>query len=177
MIDCGSGRFRASPHGPIVPIEGLTLGAGVSFVDYKVNKVSVDPSVLALLRASGQNPPTTIVLTQQPRWTYNLDLDYVYPDKVLESEVSVNVNYKHSDKFVSTAGGVEAPDFDVWDARLTFADVAGSGVDVSAWVENITNNYYAAFIASGSPSSQGLVGWNVASPRTYGVTVKYSFGH
>ena len=163
-------------NGSIVPIEGLTLGAAVSFVDYKVNKVSIDANLLALLRASGQAPPSTIVLTQQPRWTYNLDLDYVYPNKVLDSDVSATVNYKHSDKFVSTAGGVEAPDFDVWDARLTFANVAGSGVDFSAWIKNITNNYYAAFVASGSPQSLGLVGWNTAPPRTYGVTVKYSFG-
>jgi len=163
--------------GSLVPIEGLTIGAGVSFVDYKVNEVSIDANLLALLRAAGQNPPTTIVLTQQPRWTYNLDLEYVYPNKVLESEVSATVNYKHSDKFVSTAGLVEAPDFDVWDARLTFADVAGSGVDFSAWIKNITNNYYASFIASGAPQSLGLIAWNTAQPRTYGVTVKYSFGN
>jgi len=176
IVNAGELTIRGfEAAGSIVPIEGLTLGAGVSFVDYKVNEVSVDPSLLALLRASGQNPPTTVVLTLQPRWTYNLDLDYVYPDKVLDSEVSLNVNYKHSDKFVSTAGGIEAPDFDVWDARLTFADVAGSGVDVSAWIKNIANNYYAAY-AIGAPQSLGLMGWNVAPPRTYGVTVKYSFG-
>ena len=60
--------------------------------------------------------------------------------------------------------------------RLTFADVAGSGVDVSAWIKNITNNYYAAFVSSGAPQSLGEVSWNVAPPRTYGVTVRYTFG-
>jgi outer membrane receptor protein involved in Fe transport len=166
--------FEAS--GSLVPVEGLTVGAGVAFVDYKVDKVSIDANLLALLRASGQNPPTTIVLTQQPRWSYNLDLDYAYPVKVLESDVSLNVTYKHSDKFVSTAGGVEAPDFDVWDTRLTFAHVGGSSVDVSAWIKNLTNNYYAAFVSSGAPASLGEVSWNVAPPRTYGVTLKYTFG-
>jgi len=104
--------FEAS--GSLVPVEGLTAGAGVSFVDYKVDKVSIDASLLALLRAAGQNPPTTIVLMQQPRWTYNLDVDYLYPDKVLDSDVSLNVTYKNSDKFISTAGLVEARGLPTW---------------------------------------------------------------
>jgi iron complex outermembrane recepter protein len=178
VVNAGEVTIRGfEADASIMPIDGLTIGLGLAHLDYKVNEVGIDPNMLALLRASGQNPPTTIVLTQQPRWTYNLSADYVYPDKILGSEVSLNVNYKHSDKFVATAGGVEAPDFDVWDARLTFSDVAGSGVDVSAYIKNITNNYYAAYVSSGAPQSLGEVSWNVAQPRLYGVSVKYTFGN
>jgi outer membrane receptor protein involved in Fe transport len=47
---------------------------------------------------------------------------------------------------------------------------------MSFWIKNITNNYYAAFVSSGSPQALGSVSWNVAPPRTYGVSIRYNFG-
>jgi len=159
----------------VSPIESLTIGAGVGHVEGKVRSVNIPPKLQALSIAAGQLPTTALLLTQTPEWTYNVDVDYAYPEKVLNSDVSFNVNYKHSDKWISSNSGVYAPAYDVWDARLTFADFGGTGVDISAWVTNITNNTYLTAITSGSPSAQGLITGPLGQPRTYGITVRYDF--
>jgi iron complex outermembrane receptor protein len=162
--------------GTVSPMTGLTIGAGVAHVDYKVDEVSLDPNLLALLQAGNQTVPTTVLLQQQPRWTYNVDIDYVYPDKVLESDLSLNVNFKYSEKFVSTAAGIINPAYNLWDARLTFGNIGDSGLDIAAFVKNITNNYYSGGVASGTPGTLGVISYSIAPPRTYGIAMRYTFG-
>jgi iron complex outermembrane recepter protein len=156
------------------PFEGVTIGGGIAYVDYTVDKLTLDPNLLAVMRAGNLAAPTTIVLVQQPQWTYNADLDIRLPGKIMSSDVSFNANYKHSGSFV--LGDSTVKPYSVADARLTFGNIGDSRVDLSFYVRNLTDEDYYPGTAASSPSSLGADSFIHALPRTYGVSVRYSFG-
>jgi iron complex outermembrane recepter protein len=158
----------------VSPVEGLTFGAAAAYLDYKVNSISLDPNLIAFLRAGNQSVPSTIVISQQPKWTYNLDATYVFPDKVLGGTLTATVNYKHSGMFYSP--NIFVPAYDVVDSRVTLGDIAGSGLDVAFYVNNLTDEHYFIGGVSGSPATFGEKSYFLARPRSYGVSLRYQFG-
>lgn len=161
--------------GTISPVQGLTIGGGVAHLDYKVDKITLDPNLAALLTAANAAKPTTIALDQQPRWTYNAEVTYAFPDKILDSNLTVSANWKHSGKY--PAGEITGPAYDVVDARITFADIAGTGLDISAYVRNLFNEYYFAGVPSAAPTGNGYLSAILGPPRTVALSVKYKFGN
>jgi len=155
------------------PVEGLTLAGGVAYVDYKVDKVSLDPNLLALLRAGNIVPPTTIVLQQQPSWTYNFSLDARLPVTFLGSDVGFSAIYKHSDRY--WAPNAIVPGYYTVDARIALENIGRSGIDLFFYVKNLTDNFYAVYKA-GNASSLGFLVSDLAPPRTFGISAKYRFG-
>lgn len=156
------------------PFEGLTLGGGVAYVDYKVDSIHLPATLLSVLRAAGTLVPSTIVLFQQPKWTYNFDVTATLPKDVLGTEVSWTFNFKHSDKFFMGDGTVEA--YDVADTRLTFSRVADSPVDFSLYVRNLFDEEYNFGTSASNASTLGANSYIRAQPRTFGMSVKYNFG-
>lgn len=166
--------FEASAT--ISPFQGVTLGAGVSYVDYKVDKITLDGNLQALLAAGNVAVPTTIVLQQQPKWTYNGSIDVILPGKFLGGELSAGLNWKHSGAFLSTASGLINPPYDVLDARVNIVNIGETGVTLSAYVMNLTDEHYSYGISSGAPQSLGVETRMYSQPRTLGLSVKYEFG-
>jgi iron complex outermembrane recepter protein len=156
------------------PIDGVTLGAGVAHVDYKVDRINLPGSLLSVLQAAGTLVPSTIILFQQPKWTYNFDLNVNLPKDVLGTDVSWTLNFKHSDKFFMGDGTVKA--YDVADTRVTFPRIAGSPVDLAFYVRNLTNEDYNFGTSVSNASTLGANSYIRAQPRTFGLSVKYNFG-
>jgi iron complex outermembrane recepter protein len=156
------------------PLQGLTLGAAVSYVDYAVDKIELNANLNALLRAGNVAAPTTIVLNQQPKWTYNLDATYMLPQKVLNSDLSFDANLKHSEHFDMFP--ITVPGYTVVDARITLANIGGTNLDLSAYVKNLTNKFYRSGAASYTPGSGGFQSFILGAPRTFGLSVRYDFG-
>lgn len=175
ILNAGELTIRGfEAQGSITPLEGVTIGGGVAYLDYEVDRITIDPAIIALLTAAGRTGglPRTIVLNQQPRWAYNLDLDVTLPNRILDSVVSLSANFKRSGS-VQQADNI-VPAYSVLDARLTFADIGQTGVDVAFWARNLTNNYY--FNGGIGGAATGNYSYSVAPPRTVGVSLKYSFG-
>ena len=135
---------------------------------------AIDPNFRAYMAAAGQAIPASIILAQQPTWTYGFDLDIALPGKVLSSDVSLNANFKHSDRFYNPS--IWIPGYNVVDARLTFGNIGESNVDLSVYVKNLTNEDYQLGGGSGSPGQFGVESVRRAAPRTIGLSVRYNFG-
>jgi len=160
--------------GTLSPLEGLTFGAGVSYVDYKVDSVSLPESILNLLTAANIQIPTTITLAQQPKWTYNFDVDVELPDDVIGTAVRWNVNFKHSDSFFLGTSTVKA--YDLVDTRLSFPSLLGGPVDLAFYIKNLMNEDYDAGTSASQPGSLGVDSFIHGTPRTFGMSVRYNFG-
>src|SRR5690606_6578136 len=117
--------------GTITPVDGFTLGGGVSYVDSKVNRIGFDAGLTALLKAANVGIPSTIVVEQQPQWSANANVGIAIPTKVLGGDLSLNTDVKYSDKFQLSTVFVKS--YITVDGRITLADIGESGIDVSVW--------------------------------------------
>jgi len=159
----------------INPIEGLTLGAGASYVHVKTDSISLDPNFLTVLIANRRTNliPTKIVLRQQPKWTFTANAFYQYPDEVWGGKLSFNVDLRYRDEFhegEDTIGSATTVD-----ARLALDDIGGSGVDTALTVSNLFDAKYD-YGSVGSAHSSGYRTSLFGAPRTFAVSVRYAWG-
>lgn len=158
----------------VTPADWLTLGLGMAYVDYKVDAITIDSSWSNVLRAANVPPPTTVVLSQQPKYSANGNVTITYPDKVLSGDLSANLDVKYSDPYLLGAATIEG--YTTADLRVTLANILGKGVDVAAYVRNLTDSDYNYGTGASQPDSLGVQSFIHAPPRTYGVSVRYNFG-
>ena len=158
----------------VTPAEWLTLGVGMAYVDYKVNKISLDQNLLNLLKAGNVPPTNTIILAQQPKYTGNGNVTINYPDQVLGGNLSANLDVKYSDSFILGASTIEG--YTTADLRVELANILGKGVDVALYVRNLTNANYDFGTSASSPNTNGVQSFIHAPPRNYGISVRYAFG-
>jgi len=158
----------------VTPAEWLTLGVGMAYVDYKVNAITIDPNLLNVLKAGNVQPVSTIILAQQPKYTGNGNVTITYPDQILGGNLSANLDVKYSDSFILGTSTVEG--YTTADLRVELADIRGKGVDVAFYVKNLTNADYNFGTSASSPNSNGVQSYIHAAPRSYGVSVRYTFG-
>ncbi|HUD94005.1 TonB-dependent receptor [Sphingobium sp.] len=175
IVNAGTITIRGfEVDGTITPVDGFTLGGGLSYVDSKVNSISFDPGLSALLRAANVGVPTTIVVEQQPKWSANGNVSINIPTKVLGGDLSLNTDIKYSDKFQLSTVFVKS--YITVDSRITLADIGGSGIDVSIWGRNLLNEDYNYGTSASSPNANGAQSFIHANPRTIGLSVRYNFG-
>ncbi|CAN5309576.1 hypothetical protein BH10PSE13_BH10PSE13_09530 [soil metagenome] len=160
--------------GNISPIEGLTFGGSVGYVETVVDKLSLNPVVLNLLTRAGRFAPTTIVIQGQPEWTWNANMTAEYPDKILGGDLSLVLDYRHSDSYQQVE--VRIPANNQMDARVRLADIGGTGITASAYVKNLTNETTYAGGSSTSPSGVGVSSYLLGQSRTVGLQLLYKFG-
>jgi len=158
----------------VSPTRWLTVEAGMAYVDYSVDAITIDPNLLNLLRAGNIQRASTIILPQQPKFTANGSATLTYPGKVLGGDLSLNVGLKYSDKFFLGASTVRG--YTVGDARLELSAVGGTGLDIAVYVKNFTNTNYDFGTSGSSPDSIGVESFIHAPPRTVGVSLRYNFG-
>lgn len=160
--------------GSITPTSGLTFGGSVAYVDTRVDKISLNPVISNLLRRAGRFAPTTIVIQGQPAWTANANIMADYPGKVLGGDLSVILDYRHSDSYQQVE--VRLPARDQFDARVRLADIGNSGLTASVYLLNVTNSKLVNGGGATSPSGIGASSYIFSAPRTVGIQLLYKFG-
>jgi iron complex outermembrane recepter protein len=158
----------------ITPVEGFTLGGGIAYVESKLNSISIDSNLLALLKAANFGVPKTIYIEQQPKWTANGNVSINIPTKVLGGDLSLNADVKYSDKFQLATVFVQS--YITVDSRITLANIGDSGVDVSIWASNMLDEDYNYGTSASSPHTLGVNSYIHANPRTIGLSLRYNFG-
>ena len=199
------GKINAFPFGPldnlvnvdesrIVGVEtdivarltdGLTLSAGITYLDSEVEEYSGFNVYGEVLDFSGNPIPFT------PELTYSIDLDY---RRTLSSGGDVfaglNLTGQSESDSVLGAGFLELSDNDIMngfaksitrnyflidgfatlDARIGY-EAQDNGWRVLLWGKNITDEYYYTTVIPGSESAARFAG----KPATYGVMVGFDF--
>lgn len=156
----------------LVPTRGLTLSANYDRFQGTFDKFTGPPGfpVGSLLSNKFNAPPHTLNLNGQ----YEFDL----PKSLGTLAFGVNY-YWRDDTLISTAPSIPVPEtvqpaFNVVDLRLDWRDVAGTGVDLSAFVKNVGDTRYRTGM-SNSAAVFSLATSYFGDPRTYGLQARIVF--
>lgn len=161
------------------PVEGLSLNAGATYLDAKVDEYTgivgaqVNPAtgLQEAVRASlaGSDLPLA------PRWQINGGVTYDFPlTSSLKGTVGANASYQSSSTSV-LVGGPSASDFNIDAYTVVNARVGISRADdawrVSFWAKNMFNQYYWTNALATSDTVVRYAG----RPAEYGVTFGVKF--
>jgi len=159
--------------------QALSVSGGGSYLNGKYkrfdNAVYFPPSVttpipanLVPLVAPGGSGATGFPTVYTPKWTGNLQADYVVPTPVGDFTLSGSVAYYNGAN--STAfGTAQLPRYTLVNSTLRWA--ASQTLTVTAWVKNLTNAYYMNALIASQNGNQEIP----ALPRTFGGTVSVKF--
>jgi len=153
----------------LAPNDHLTLSLNATFQDAKVKgyDTQANPLIQGVVAAGGADPFLFFVDD-----TIQANIRYALPMGDLAEEFVVNLNYYDTSEAVK--GNIEIPGYSLTNFRADLRNVKGSNVDLSLFVNNLTDEEY--LISSGaSTTSLGVGGYVYGAPRLWGVEARYSF--
>jgi iron complex outermembrane receptor protein len=183
----------------IRPFTGMDISGGYTYLHTKLSNVVdvaalVGPEVPYTLNATFQNGDPEVL---SPRNKFTITANYTLPLDQSIGNVSVGVTFTHRDKelsnysdrgnlpdpstIISTAGLPISslsylPALDLVDLDAEWKSVFGLPVDLSAFVTNLTNKKYLAYISGlGGGSFTNFETAQVGEPRMFGFRAKYRF--
>jgi iron complex outermembrane receptor protein len=116
-----------------------------------------------------------------PLWKFNLHGTYHLPIDQAYGDVSLSAAYSFTDRQILTDAANLSPEdylqaYDNVDATLDWKGIWGStGLDGRLFVTNLLENKVAPGVLA-AYKVVGIVGYQPAQPRMYGVTLRYAFG-
>ncbi|MEQ8515037.1 MAG: TonB-dependent receptor [Chromatocurvus sp.] len=155
-----------------LPMEGLSINAGIAWLDTEVTEwEAVDPAASAW-PVTVTRDVSGIELAQAPEWSYTALASYEWLlGNNLRMEVAGDLTFTDD-----TTGGAEpqnaTEDYTLFNARFGVGAVDGSWRAL-LWMRNLTDeDYYPAAYTGGN----GPFVRSYGMPRTYGVTLSYFLG-
>lgn len=155
-----------------LPMEGLSINAGIAWLDTEVTEwEAVDPAASAW-PVTVTRDVSGIELAQAPEWSYTALASYEWLlGNNLRMEVAGDLTFTDD-----TTGGAEpqnaTEDYTLFNARVGVGAVDGSWRAL-LWMRNLTDeDYYPAAYTGGN----GPFVRSYGMPRTYGVTLSYFLG-
>jgi len=155
------------------PTSGLTLGANFAYTRVTIDRLTIPPEIAAAYEAAGLGDAvnvTSVFFT--PKWQFNANLSYDYPDRVLGGVLGVNLDFHYQTSFV--AGEISIDSYKTLDARISLAKLYDDRVTLSVFARNLLNEKYEIG-PSASASGGGALSYILASPVTYGAAVRFNF--
>jgi len=149
------------------PIEPLILKASGSWTHARYNKFQ---DVLF-----GDRSGEAFAI---PEWQYSLQATYVAATPV--GDLSLHASYRWQDDANNHPEAyfddkVTQYAYGLWDARVSLVVDKADGLEVSAWIKNITNKQYFTSYNT-TDTSLGVDFGFVGEPRTYGIQIRKTFG-
>jgi iron complex outermembrane recepter protein len=159
--------------GSISPIEGLTIGGSLAYVDITTKGLSYDPALQAVFAFAGRTLPQSVNVQGQAAWSTNVNVSAELPEKVLGGTLSASADYHYNGAYRSV--DIIVPSWQQIDARVTLEGVGGTGISLSAYVKNLTNE--TTYLGSGSsqPGGVGTSSYVLGRSRTFGLLTTYKF--
>jgi iron complex outermembrane receptor protein len=146
--------------------ETTTIGFNYVYLDGELSDVIVPAE--STLNVPGADITDITYLAQIPENAYSITLDHGLT--VADMSLNAHLDYSYRDEVNSSAVLTPVGDLGLWNARLTWSDIAISDAtaSVSVWVKNLTDEeeIVYAFATGGSQFN---------TPRTYGVDFKVNF--
>ncbi len=149
------------------PVPALTINGGVNWTHARYK--SFTNAQITIPNPSGGNTITTGDATGKrlqnvPDWTLSLGASYEM------GPVTISANYYHNDGWPADPDNrLRQKAYDLVDASVNFD--LGGGASVNIWGKNLTNAFYFQQLGASNFADNGVQ----ANPRTYGVTLGYSF--
>ncbi|MCP1471302.1 iron complex outermembrane receptor protein [Sphingobium sp. OAS761] len=149
--------------GFITPIENLRLSYAGS---YFYGKIDYAPIGIGAIDTS--NPR----FNYAPSTSVTLAADYSVPD-VLGGDLNFNVNWYRISNF--RVDRAQNAGYNLLNASVELGNIAGSGLTVQLFGQNLTNRAY--YLNPNSTGNfPGYQTWTAGAPRMYGVRATYRFG-
>ncbi|MES2492885.1 MAG: TonB-dependent receptor [Pseudomonadota bacterium] len=163
-----------------IPVEGLTLGASVTYLEATVrNYQGVVGSVLNT--DTGLREPVTasfagVSLPYAPKWQYSLRADYKFPlNGAVNGFIGAGLNGQSSSIGILTVSPVDRKRYDINARALVDGNLGVESADgrwrASIWGKNIFNKFYWSQIIQAYDSLARYTG----RPAEYGVTLSFRY--
>jgi iron complex outermembrane receptor protein len=150
----------------LAPSENWVFDVGGTIIDPKTKDISVPD----LLRPFLGNP-NEIPFNAAAKKTFTGSVTYQRSLRDGLGDLMCNLAYYYNGKMEFSAQ--EVPDYEIFQARVAWTNIARSGFGVAVWGKNLSDNeYYSGGVASGDI---GIYTVMVGAPQTYGVEVLYDF--
>lgn len=168
-------------------VGAFTFGANAAYTDAQydkiVNAAATDPCNPNLSVAIGYCSDSRFAFT--PKLQYTLNARYKLPTSDL-GDISIGASYYHQSSVATNDNSevsnylgysaVERP-YGTVDMDLSWQNVGGRPVDISLFVNNLTDKLYRAGTDSLiQNASLGIASDIYAPPRTFGASLRYRFG-
>lgn len=147
-----------------IPFDGLSIGAGYSLI-----KSHVLDSGGAFVRYA---------LVGAAENQVNVNVSYRLPIASTAGELYANAGWfwKDDAHLMNVDAEADEPSYDLLNLKLSWERIFGSGLTVSAYANNVTDETYRIGVISLQAAGVGYTGDFYGDPRTYGVEVEYRFG-
>jgi iron complex outermembrane receptor protein len=188
IVNAGKSRiYGFEVESTVVPAKGLNFQLSYTYLNATIRSIdeistsdpNYEPEVTNLERGSP--------LVLSPKNKLSLSGSYTLPLDRSIGKVSLGLNYVYTDKqttgnayadpdTLARMGGKNLAELDsrnLLNGNVNWEQVAGSPVDMSFFVTNLTNEKYYLFVPG--LGSNGLEFATLAEPRMYGVRLRYNF--
>jgi iron complex outermembrane receptor protein len=185
VINAGKSRiYGLETETSLELFKGFVASASYTYLNTKIKKVSFPAFSDAFYFLDPTKAPHVgDVLPYTPKNKLSLSLNYTLPLNDDIGRITLGATYTHSDKQLSTysfrdaAGKLTGFSYlqprDLLDLNVTWKNVAGSPVDLSAFANNVTQRHYYTYILD---VGQGFQTAQLGLPRMFGMRLRYSFG-
>ena len=173
----------------------FSLNAAAAYLNTKIVSAPSSAALIPLIQ-SYVGPGHTIVVSTFPlqgdplplapdwRITLTPSIDIPIPDSMGKLTLSGTMVYT-SESFVSSADGYTGPNSSInhneattlFNANLNWKGVAGSPIDLSVFVTNLTNKKYIAAYLGGWINAAGSETGRQGMPRMFGARLRFRFGN
>lgn len=153
----------------IAPVEGLNLGATLSYFDGKFTQGNIIGSNGVPTNLAG------VAFEAQPKYTYSLSGAYTF-DLGGEMTATPSVFYTWRKGYFFNYDRVPGnfiPSFGLLNARLDIAKIAGTPINVALFGKNITKKNYSVHVSRAE--TFGYLSRIYGEPRTYGIEASVRF--
>jgi iron complex outermembrane recepter protein len=162
----------------VLPISSLELNANFAYTRGRYDHF-MGPNNTGSGPTQIYTPGVNFELT--PLWKFNIHGTYHLPIDAAYGDVSLTAAYSWTDREILTDAANLAPQdylpaFDNLDMTLEWNGIMGDpAIDGRLFVTNLLQNTIAPGVLA-TWEALGIVGYQPAQPRMYGVTLKYKFG-
>lgn len=186
IINAGKSRVKGiEAAASLSPLEGLRFDAAYTYLDAKLRSIAVipdDPTSPYTYAAAARSGDT---LSFSPKNKLTLTGTYTLPVSQSVGDIELSATYVYSDGYITNYAARDpdgslgqyaaVPSFDLLNLNLDWNAVAGSPVDLSLFVTNVTKTkYYTSY--SPWPASLGFYSASFGEPRIFGARVRVNFG-
>jgi iron complex outermembrane receptor protein len=149
-----------------LPVQGLQLNFNYGYLDTQYDK-----GAPGFLKGNA--------FAQAPEHTVNLSATYSKPVE-MGGEIYITAGYTYQSEVTfqdSNIGNEMAfqKGYELFDARLGWTQMGGTGIDLSIYGKNLNDEAYA-LERQDQRDSFGFLGTIYNDPRTYGIELRYNFG-